>query len=252
MTTPGFIQIPRYIFDDDFCIKSRRRLTQREALIWLYREAAFKDRVYRISGIDISLKRGQLVGSIRHLAREWKWPRTTVSEYLDYLKDNGLIATGLASYVQQKTELRLKTRTPLRTHITLITICNYDCSENGHQSIRTSKRTDTGQTSDNTEEGNKEIKDDSERGRPRKYGFEGRVIRLTSKDYEQWRGAYSHLEVKAELVARDAYLAGQPLTEQKRWFISTSQYFANRNAKAKAEHAARTSKPERNPWEGII
>lgn len=69
---------------------------------------------------------------------------------------------------------------------------------------------------------------------PDGYAFEGTVVRLTHADFAKWRSAYTHLELAAELTARDAYLAGPEVTprDRKNWFQSTSKYLANRNSEA--------------------
>jgi hypothetical protein len=70
--------------------------------------------------------------------------------------------------------------------------------------------------------------------RDAEFGFLGAVVRLKVKDFAQWQSAYSNLDLKAELVARDAWLAGEATDEDRRkWFITTSKYLANRNAEAK-------------------
>jgi len=66
----------------------------------------------------------------------------------------------------------------------------------------------------------------------REYAFVGRVVRLSKADFDRWSSAYRHLELTAELIARDAYLAGPEVNDRdrKNWFTSTSKYLANRNA----------------------
>jgi uncharacterized protein YdaU (DUF1376 family) len=76
-------------------------------------------------------------------------------------------------------------------------------------------------------------------------GWEGKVVRLNAADYAAWAKAYSYLDLRAELLARDEWLAGQDAETRKRWFLSTSRYLANRNmdAKAKAENGGRSPPP---------
>lgn len=68
------------------------------------------------------------------------------------------------------------------------------------------------------------------------YEFRGTVIRLKSRDFIRWRDAYSFLNLLAELLARDAWLASDAATDRdrKNWFVSTSKYLANRDAEARA------------------
>lgn len=71
---------------------------------------------------------------------------------------------------------------------------------------------------------------------PRKYAFEGTVIRLTEADYRDWENAFKRLDLRAELVARDAWLATAGGRDRERWFISTPKYLANRNAEARSKN----------------
>lgn len=62
------------------------------------------------------------------------------------------------------------------------------------------------------------------------YAFECGVIRLNAKDFEQWREAFSHLDLRAELVAA-ADWAG----EQANWFHACKALLAKRNREAKTK-----------------
>lgn len=79
----------------------------------------------------------------------------------------------------------------------------------------------------------------------REYAFAGRVVRLTEGDFNQWAAAYGHLDLAAELTARDAYLAGPEVNDRdrKNWFQSTSKYLANRNAEMRQRARAGPEKP---------
>jgi uncharacterized protein YdaU (DUF1376 family) len=68
--------------------------------------------------------------------------------------------------------------------------------------------------------------------------WQGRVIRLTAKDFDAWKSAYAALDLAAELIARDAWLAEQPPDIRRRWYGSTSKFLANRNMEAKAKGQA--------------
>lgn len=69
------------------------------------------------------------------------------------------------------------------------------------------------------------------------YAFEGKIIKLKQKDFDAWKLAYPDLNLRAELMQRDDWLARQPEAEQKRWFMSTGQYFIKRNEYRKAQNA---------------
>ena len=70
---------------------------------------------------------------------------------------------------------------------------------------------------------------------PKKYAFEGKVIRLAQKDFDNWQKAYPDLNLYAECLQRDNWLAEQPPDEQKRWFVSTASYFIKQNERRKAQ-----------------
>ena len=76
----------------------------------------------------------------------------------------------------------------------------------------------------------------SSAGGEKKYAFEGKVIKLTQKDFDNWQKAYPDLNLYAECLQRDNYLAEQPPDEQKRWFLSTSAFFIKQNERRKAQN----------------
>jgi hypothetical protein len=58
--------------------------------------------------------------------------------------------------------------------------------------------------------------------------FEGRVIRLNERDFEQWEKAFPDLNLRATLQARDDWLVSEADDRtRKRWFISTSTHLKN-------------------------
>ena len=77
-------------------------------------------------------------------------------------------------------------------------------------------------------------------GTTESYAFEGVVIKLKQKDFNNWEKAYPDLNLYAECVVRDGWLSTQPEAEQKRWFMSTAAYFAKQNEKRKKQHEAET------------
>jgi hypothetical protein len=68
--------------------------------------------------------------------------------------------------------------------------------------------------------------------RARDYAFSGDVIRLSQKDFDNWKRAYPKLNLLAELTARDAWLATAAERDRGRWFVSTAAHLRNQNAKA--------------------
>ena len=68
------------------------------------------------------------------------------------------------------------------------------------------------------------------------YVFSGKVIHLDKKDFDEWSEMFPDLNLRAELMVRDKYLAEQSEKERKNWFISTSQYFIKQNERRKAQN----------------
>jgi hypothetical protein len=84
-----------------------------------------------------------------------------------------------------------------------------------------------------TEEKRIETEERRTRATTNGYGWARKVIKLNQGDYSEWKRIFPHLDLDAELVARDAWLADQPLGVQKNWFGSTSQLFNKRNTHAR-------------------
>ena len=102
------------------------------------------------------------------------------------------------------------------------------------------------ETETETETRNKKLKQETETeaeiysaDAPNKsvYAFEGKIIKLKQKDFDAWKLAYPDLNLRAELMQRDDWLAKQTEAEQKRLFMSTGQYFIKRNGDRNALNA---------------
>ena len=70
-----------------------------------------------------------------------------------------------------------------------------------------------------------------------KYAYEGKVIRLTKKDFDAWKEMFPDLNLRPELMMRDDWLSKQDQGEKKRWYMSTMAYFTKRNEQRKAQNA---------------
>lgn len=79
---------------------------------------------------------------------------------------------------------------------------------------------------------------------PSKYVFESGVIKLSQKNFDQWKSAFSHLDLAAELIGLTEW-AGK----QEKWFPAVSGALAKRNRQVKTE----AEKQQKNPfkWNGI-
>lgn len=72
---------------------------------------------------------------------------------------------------------------------------------------------------------------------PSKYAFEGKIVKLNQKNFDEWKKAYPNLNLYAELLQRDRWLQKQPEDVHKNWFMSTSQYFIKQDALRKAQNS---------------
>lgn len=73
------------------------------------------------------------------------------------------------------------------------------------------------------------------------YAFESGVIRLKQKDFDQWKAAYSHLDLAAELIAMTEW-AGT--LEPGRWFPAVSNNLAKKNRELGLRLAQSKNGPE--------
>lgn len=82
-----------------------------------------------------------------------------------------------------------------------------------------------------------------------KYAFESGVIRLTKKDFEQWKALFSYLDVPAELLTLTQF-AQKNLDS---WFFAVQGALGKRNREVKA---AREKNPDQFKWrsgiEGVV
>lgn len=106
MSERGVFAIDRGIWDHP--VFADEPLTEREAWFWLLGEASFRMRTRNISGRIVKLERGQLAASIRFMADQWKWSKSSVDRFLDKLRSETMIGTDSG------------------TGILVITIINYD------------------------------------------------------------------------------------------------------------------------------
>lgn len=99
----------------------------------------------------------------------------------------------------------------------------------------------------NENDNKKEIKKKDSADAPNKqYAFEGKIIKLKQKDFDAWKLAYPDLNLRGELLQRDIWLQEQPEAEQKKWFISTSQFFIKQNERRKAQNTCITGQYNAN------
>lgn len=127
MSERGVFAVDRGVWDHPM-FASRDAFSKREAWMWLISEAAWKPHRRRIAGAMVSLARGQVSHSLRHLAECWGWSVKRVRGFLSDLEEDAMITT------------------EADTGITVITVCKY----NEYQRVSLPKGTDTG-TQEDTE-----------------------------------------------------------------------------------------------------
>jgi hypothetical protein len=72
------------------------------------------------------------------------------------------------------------------------------------------------------------------------YAFEGKIIRLTSKNLAEWKVSFSAIpDLKAALIAKDAYLQSLPPDHKNRgnWFLFCSNQLAREHQEYLAKRA---------------
>lgn len=89
-------------------------------------------------------------------------------------------------------------------------------------------------------------------GNGKTYAFEAGVIRLSKKHFDQWKQAYFHLSLEAELIALQDWAA-----KQENWFVAVSAALAKKQREAvlaiervKAEAAAGHATAKREAEQG--
>lgn len=102
----GVFAVARNIFEHPKF--SQEPFTEREAWIWLIREAAWRKRTVRVGKKVCELERGQLASTMRFMANKWQWSEAKVRRFLKSLKSDAMIDAVSDALATQ------------------ITICNYD------------------------------------------------------------------------------------------------------------------------------
>lgn len=110
----GYVKFPRYLFMGKDWV-GKKEFTPFEAQAYLLQAAAFAPTVAKVTAhISITLQRGQLLTSVRRLAKAWGWPLARVQRFLQTLQ------TG------EKDRLRITATALDRGMDSVITIVDYD------------------------------------------------------------------------------------------------------------------------------
>lgn len=75
----------------------REPFSRRDAWIWLIEEASFKPRKVNVKNQIITLQRGQLIHSLRFMAKAWDWNDAKVRRFLKALQDEDMIRVDSAA-----------------------------------------------------------------------------------------------------------------------------------------------------------
>lgn len=197
----GLYTISRAVFDHPAF--KQEPFTEREAWVWLIGEAQWKNNRKRINGQIVELERGQLSHSIRFLSIRWDWSISRVNRFLKRLKTETMIET------------------ENETGQNVITICNYETYQDFNKYRETVSETvfETRPEHDRHKEEHQitpdnkiYIKDD--------YFFVGKVGKISQQQADAWKGAFPHIDLRAELEKADAYYSLNPQLAQNRWFLN--------------------------------
>lgn len=119
----GYIPLSRKFFEHELW-QEPRVFSRAEAFADLLRRTRFEANTSTIliGAQSVEIRRGEVVASIRFLAKNWGWSKNKVDKFLDYLVDNGMI-TKRKPY---ETEKGTRKGTVTRTAPTIIRLCNFD------------------------------------------------------------------------------------------------------------------------------
>ena len=135
----GHIKLHRAIQDNPFYLSEP--FTKVMAWIDLLLNAKYEDEMEWYRGTEIIVKRGQLVVSLGELSKKWKWPKSKVQRFLDYLERENAIERPIRNAV--RSAVRSAERTPIQLS-SLISIVNYE----KYQTSGTNTDTECGTKSD--------------------------------------------------------------------------------------------------------
>lgn len=122
----GHIKLHRAIQDNPFYLSEP--FTKVMAWIDLLLNAKYEDEMEWYRGSEIIVKRGQLVVSLGELSKKWKWPKSKVQRFLDYLERENAIERPIRSAVRSAVQNAVRTPVQLSS---LISIVNYDKYQTG-------------------------------------------------------------------------------------------------------------------------
>ncbi|UEM13686.1 hypothetical protein J4G43_005025 [Bradyrhizobium barranii subsp. barranii] len=130
MTRPekyaGYVAVPRWLLDDDRL--AREPFTEVQAFVDMIARAAWRPQRVRLARGFVDLQRGQLLVSVRFLAKRWQWSEQAVRRFLDRI--SGWHANGTQTTTQNGPQNGPQDGPLIGTQTTrdgtIVTIHNYD------------------------------------------------------------------------------------------------------------------------------
>lgn len=228
----GFYLMHRGWMDND--LFGDEPYTEQMAWCWLIENAAWKETKARIKGESIFLQRGQMCFAIRFLADKWGWSKSRADRFLRRLMAENMIEMQPKKRDNSGTNCGTAAGQTAGHGTSIITICNYSQYQDKREGSRDNDNEDSGtasgQNRDKEEQKNKLTKKDTT-GEP--VAFAGSIINLKQSDFDKWQKAYPSLDLRASLQSRDDWLAREADEGTRRkWFLSTSNWLANRQTAA--------------------
>ena len=119
MVKRGYVKVPRSVFQSEEWME-KRSFSRFAAMMSLYEQAAYTDgRLVHVRGVDVLLRRGQTVVSIRGLADLWRWGISSEDRFLKKIRD------------EKRDDLRIDINTVSGTVCLIVTVCElYDYGDN--------------------------------------------------------------------------------------------------------------------------
>lgn len=119
---------------------------------------------------------------------------------------------------------------------TIYTLVNYEQYQGVDDSPHPRTNPQEDEKSTRYIEKNKELKNNK---KEKVYSWQGNIIKLNKKDFDDWSRNYSNINLPSELQRMDSYYSENGIT--KNWFNRLNNALANKNAQAPKKPAPRQS-----------
>lgn len=206
--------------------------SKQEAAVWAWMcdMAQWKDTRLSTKYGPVDLKRGEILIAERQLADDFGLHRNTIRQLIQRMVDDSMITL-------------FRDRCPYHAG-TIAQINNYDsyqCDGGNDEDDKNQSRTDGEADSQPIEDrsrtkNNEDNKLNEEKvggaGAP-PYAFVGKIIKLKSQQFDQWRQSYRNIDIVASLQAADDYYSEHPPPDGK-WFFPVSNWLRKDNTDAAA------------------